>query len=407
MTPQEMADIIVLAIKTATAPLVARIGHLEGQTAVVPRNGIDGINGLNGVDGKDADMGVLASLVASEVSRMMGLMPPAADGINGRDGKDGAPGLDGKDGLAGQDGRPGQDGAPGRPGEAGPSGPAGVDAPAVDLPHLAKLASALIERPKDGIDGAAGRDGAAGAAGRDGIDGRDGHDGKDSDPLTVALLVRDEVAKAVSQIRVPKDGQSVTVSDIAPLVASEVTKAVAALPRPTEPVSVVGALVERDGTLVLTCSDGETKRVGIVVGKDGAPGRDGVDVEHSHLASLVQAAVDLIPRPTDGRDGVDGVGFDDVALEFDDQTGFALAFHRGETVKAFPLPTPFYAGIWESGRRYPRSAQVTAKGAQWIALRDTQAKPGEDDEASRDWKLCVKAGRDGKPGRDGRDGGAL
>ncbi len=47
------------------------------------------------------------------------------------------------------------------------------------------------------------------------------------------------------------------------------------LDRP-EPISVKSALIDRENKLVLTFSNGETKELGNVVGDDGKPGADGL-----------------------------------------------------------------------------------------------------------------------------------
>lgn len=233
-------------------------------------------------------------------------------------------------------------------------------------------------------------------------DGTPGVNGKDAVLPDIAAIVKSEVG----QLPVPKDGRSVTVDEVAPLLIAEVHKAVAAIPPAAPPVQVTGAVIERDGILVLTHSDGSVKRIGQVVGKDGEDGRPGADVSPELIAQLVKSAVDEIPRPKDGRDGVDGIGFDDLSLVCDEQKGFSFRGVRGPVEKSWPVPVPYYVGIWRSGRPYVWGSTVTHKGALWIAIRDTTARPGEDDAASRDWKLCVKAGRDGNPGRDGKGGGS-
>jgi hypothetical protein len=62
-----------------------------------------------------------------------------------------------------------------------------------------------------------------------------------------------------------------------------------------------------------------------------------------------------------------------------------------------------YCGVFESGVWYRAGSAVTKSGGVWIALRDTNASPGDEGIQSRAWQLAVKAGKDGKPGRDGKD----
>lgn len=103
------------------------------------------------------------------------------------------------------------------------------------------------------------------------------------------------------------------------------------------------------------------------------------------------------PKGTDGKDGAPGLGFDDLDLVFDELRGYLLRCQRGTQLKEWAIPIPFDAGVWQTGRIYPKGAGVTVKGAWWIAQKDTAERPGD----SRDWRLSVKGGRDGKDGKDG------
>ena len=76
----------------------------------------------------------------------------------------------------------------------------------------------------------------------------------------LATLVNLEVTEAVSQIPAPKDGD--------PGDKGEPGK---------DGVGLAGALIDRDGNLVVTLANGEAKNLGQVVGKDGDPGKDGTD----------------------------------------------------------------------------------------------------------------------------------
>lgn len=188
----------------------------------------------------------------------------------------------------------------------------------------------------------------------------------------------------------------------------------------------------------------------LVPGPSGPPGRDGKDAPRLELATLTGRIAALesrapVPGPLgppgrdgkdgkDGRDGLpgadgppgrslpgppgppgdrgpagapghDGLGFDDLSLAFDPDTGWALRFARGAIVKTFALNTPFDAKTWTMGKTYPPGAGVTWKGAWWIAQRPTvgTARPGDDTLDARAWRLAVKPGRDGKDGKDGKD----
>lgn len=131
------------------------------------------------------------------------------------------------------------------------------------------------------------------------------------------------------------------------------------------PVSVAGALIDRTGSLVITMSDGSTKSIGPVVGKDGDPGND-------------------------------GLGFDDLDAAYDGEKTITLTFMRGERVKefAFTMPVVIDRGVYRDGSEYKAGDGVTWGGSFWIAQKDTSAKP----DAGDDWRLSVKRGRDGKHG---------
>lgn len=193
--------------------------------------------------------------------------------------------------------------------------------------------------------------------------------------------VRPMLAELVAALPPAQPGKSVTVEDLAPLVVSEVGKAVVAAMPIKDPVGLAGALIDREGELVITLSDGSTKALGRVVGRDGAD--VDMDAVHERIASEVKA----LPKP---RDGVDGVGFDDMEL-VDVEGDLFLRFTRGEVVKDFYLPVPTDRGVWVE-REFRKGAGVTWGGSFWMAQRDTSAKPDTPDSG---WRLSVKRGRDG------------
>ena len=95
----------------------------------------------------------------------------------------------------------------------------------------------------------------------------------------------------------------------------------------------------------------------------------------------------------DGRDGADGLGFDDLAASFDGDRTLVLRFTRGTLVKAFPfeLPIPRYQGAYAHARAYRAGDVVNYDGSAWIAQSPTSARPGD---GVRAWQLMVKHGRD-------------
>lgn len=254
---------------------------------------------------------------------------------------------DGIDGEKGDNGSDGQDGA---------QGPAGMSA--YDI---------AVERGFDGtvddwlssLKGVDGKDGVDGSDGKDGIDGERGDKGEPG-----------------------SDG-----------------------------VGVSETLIDRDGELIVTLTNGETKRVGLVVGRDGRdgvdgqkgdpgdqgdPGRDGVDGRRGEQGIQGEKGDPGIQgdKGLPGMDGKDGLGFDDMRVEYDGERGMTLVFERGEDVHEYNLTIPALIdkGVWKAGE-YAKGDVVTQGGSLWIAKRDTMEKPGYDND---DWRLSVKRGRDGK-----------
>jgi hypothetical protein len=106
----------------------------------------------------------------------------------------------------------------------------------------------------------------------------------------------------------------------------------------------------------------------------------------------------------DGRDGLDGLGFDDFEEVMDvDGRSLIHRYQAGERKKEFIHRYPWILdrGIWEAGKQYHAGDSVSRNGSGWIAQCDTTAMPGD---ASGDWRLQVKHGRDGKQGPPGPQG---
>lgn len=100
----------------------------------------------------------------------------------------------------------------------------------------------------------------------------------------------------------------------------------------------------------------------------------------------------------DGRDGApgnDGLGFDDLTVDYDGDRTLTLGFAQGDRKRSFPavLPIVLDRGVWRDGQ-YIRGDAVTYAGALWIARRPTTVRPGEGPDNG--WRLAVKAPRHGK-----------
>lgn len=189
-------------------------------------------------------------------------------------------------------------------------------------------------------------------------------DGADADPE----MVKAEVAKAVAALPPAEKGEpgkSVTLDDVQPNIEEAVRKEIAKLPAAKDGVGLAGALIDQDGHLVVTLTDGTVCKLGRVDGEPGAP-------------------------------GADGVGFDDIDVAHDGGRGFTVRFVRGDRTKEFTfvLPVVLDRGVFKDGTAYAAGDGVTFGGSFWIAQRETSAKPGTDDS----WRLSVKKGRDGKDG---------
>jgi hypothetical protein len=138
-------------------------------------------------------------------------------------------------------------------------------------------------------------------------------------------------------------------------------------------VGLAGALIDRDGALVLTMTDGRAKTLGVVVGRDGA----------------------------DGKNGRDGIGFDKCVGHFDAERGYVLTFSAGDTSTEHVLPYMRHGGFWSEGKGAKAGESWTHDGALWIAKRDNGSKPCLENK--EDWILAARKGRDGKDGRNGID----
>jgi hypothetical protein len=137
-------------------------------------------------------------------------------------------------------------------------------------------------------------------------------------------------------------------------------------------IGMAGAMIDREGELILTNTKGDALRLGKIVGKDGA----------------------------------DGLGFDDMQAETDGEGNVTLKLVRGGIVKEFPLSfaVPVYKGYWRQGTKAAKGNVLTHKGNSWIALTDTQDEPTRENKAV--WQILAAKGSDGRDGRDGRDLGA-
>jgi hypothetical protein len=62
----------------------------------------------------------------------------------------------------------------------------------------------------------------------------------------------------------------------------------------------------------------------------------GRDVEMSSVTKAIADELAKWPRPADGKDGRDGLWFDDLEVFPDGDRGYVLRFSRADVVKEFP-----------------------------------------------------------------------
>lgn len=170
------------------------------------------------------------------------------------------------------------------------------------------------------------------------------------------------ISEAVKAIPVPKDGvngTSVTVDDVRPLIEAEIDKAVKQIPVPKDGIGMAGAMIDRDGNLIITMTNGETKELGRVVGKDGL-------------------SLESFEMTYDAEDH-------EVVLK-------AVAAGRIQEVR-YPAGGIQGKGYWRDGNKAKAGEAWTSDGSLWIARKDTSTKPSTSNDA---WFLAARAGRNGE-----------
>jgi hypothetical protein len=295
-------------------------------------------------------------------------------------------------------GEKGEAGIRGERGESGPAGRDGIDGKSVTADDLRPVVSDLvakavadIPKPKDGRDGRDGKDGRDGERGergepglngkdgKDGINGKDGANGLDGekgekgDPGINGKDGANGLDGKDGKDGINGkdganglDGKSVTIEDVRPMLDAEIAKWALDFERRAQDVlskAIEAIPAPKDGR------DG-------IDGKDGSPGMNGKD-------------------GSNGIDGKDGLGFDDLDFEYDGARSVTVKASRGDKVKVktFTLPVMLYQGVHKHGMKADKGDVVTYAGSLWIAKRATTAAPGN---GSADWQLAVKRGKDGK-----------
>jgi hypothetical protein len=308
------------AIRKAVEPLQAKIAELENQLKAKPKDGNDGAPGR---DGKDCDMDAVKTMISEAVKAIPGIP-----------GKDGAPGSDGMPGVAGKD----------------------CDMEAVKIMVADIMKSIPVVHGKDG---APGKDG---EPGRDGVDGAPGRDGTSVTVKDIEGLVKDEVRNWTEGLPIPKDGKDG--KDGVPGQRGE---------KGADGIGLAGAMIDRDGNLMATLSNGEVKNLGPVVGKNGTDGKDGIGFDSFDMEYIPEAHEISIKATAAGR--VKEVRFSAGGIR--------------------------PAGYWREGTKAKAGEAWTHDGSLWIATKDTSTKP---ETTGSDWVIGARKGRDGERGQKGIDG---
>lgn len=197
----------------------------------------------------------------------------------------------------------------GEPGPQGEPGPAGE----VDMTAVKELIDAAVAALPPAERGEKGEPGQDGLSGQDGVDGAPGAPGESG-----------------------KDG-----------------------------IGLADALKDADGNLVLVMTDGRTKSLGPVNGKDGERGPAGFSLEHFNI---------------------EGVSERTVRFSFSDATE--------EVTADVTIPSLIGRGIWSTSEDYERGDVVTWGGTAWEAVEPV--KGTKPDNSSGGWRILAKRGRDGK-----------
>lgn len=221
----------------------------------------------------------------------------------------------------------------------------GKDAQTIDPEELIKEILRRLPTPVDGKNGEPGAPGLPGKDGRDGIDGQKGLDGK-------------EGAKGLDG----KDGKD----GIDGAHGLDGIKG-------ADGLGLAGAMIDRDGALQITLTNGEVKSLGPVVGKNGTDGKDGISFESFDLEYLSETHEVCVKASIAGR----------------------------TKELRYPAGGIRPAGYWREGTKAVAGEAWVHDGSLWIAVKSTPTKPATGMD---DWIIAARKGRDGERGAKGIDG---
>ncbi len=184
------------------------------------------------------------------------------------------------------------------------------------------------------------------------------------------------VEAAIAALPLPADGKSVTIDEVLPALQAQVAEAIAELPIP------------KDG------ADGKSVTIeDLRAWFEAEQARWALDFER-RAQDVLQRAVDRIPAP---RDALAVDQFDAVLAE--DGRTLTVSLGAGELAKSVTLriPSILDRGIFSPGKAYAAGDAVSWGGNLWLAQAETSTMPTEGDPT---WRLAVRKGRDGRHGVD-------
>lgn len=139
-------------------------------------------------------------------------------------------------------------------------------------------------------------------------------------------------------------------------------------------LGLAGAMIDRDGNLQITMTNGEVKNLGLVVGKDGSNG-------------------------TDGKDGLSLDSFDmEYLAESHEISIKAVCQGRMKEIR-YSAGGIRPAGYWREGTKAKAGEAWVHDGSLWVAMKDCASKPATNDDG---WIIAARKGRDGERGASGK-----
>lgn len=225
---------------------------------------------------------------------------------------------------------------------------------------------------------------------------------------SLAANVRDEVARAVSGIKLPE----LDLPGIAQECRSAATAAVAAeLPVVRDSLAAnVRDEVSRTVAALPKPKDGDPGPAGLMAAVE--PYIEGCVYERlalvSHAGGAWQATrrTKAAPSANLGDWQAIAVGVARVSAQASDDlrtVEVVAALTDGTEAKhTIEVPAMVYRDVYDDAEEYSQMDVVTHAGSMWLALKSTAGEnPSKSPEA---WRLIVKRGQDGRAGKDGADG---